>query len=138
MFKTMLISAAVAFFLAGCATGGDIKSGVSSLVGQPVQKAIDRLGPPTSKTEDGGETTYVWMTNQDVAVTTDDSGANQQTSRLGVQDPNEALGNVSSSTTTTTNHRCFVRVVAGADGKIKDTASGGNADGCAAYASRLG
>ncbi len=137
MFRIILISAAIVA-LAGCATGGDIKAGVSSLVGQPAQKAIDKLGPPTSKSEDGGETTYVWMTNQDVAVTTDDSGANQQTSRLGVQDPNEALGNVSSSSTTTTNHRCFVRVVAGADGKIKDTAWGGNADGCAAYAGRLG
>ena len=138
MIKLMSCCAA-ALVLGACATSADLKVSLDNMVGQPVQKAIDRLGKPAGETDEGGgEKTYVWMSNYDVQYST-----SEPPSKLGVRDPNDMAGSSSPGSATqasapmTTNYRCFVRITAGADGLIKTTDWGGNGDGCAAYASRL-
>ena len=135
MHKT-LIGCMAALALGACASAGDLKVSLDSLVGQPVQKAIDRLGPPAAQTDDGGGAkTYVWESNYDVQYST-----SQPPSTLGVRDPNDMAGATTPARRRPPVRRplpCFVRVTTGGDGLIKTTAWGGNGDGCAAYASRL-
>jgi hypothetical protein len=133
----MLLCCAALLALGACATGGDLKGDLDSLVGQPVQKAIDRLGPPAAKSDEAdGDRTYVWESNYDVQYST-----SQPANSLGVRDPNDMAGDTSpgaaSSNDAPTNYRCFVRITASSAGLIKATAWGGNGDGCAAYAARL-
>jgi hypothetical protein len=133
----ILIGCAAALALGACASAGDLKVSLDSLVGQPVQRAVDRLGPPAAQSDDSdGGKTYVWESNYDVQYST-----SQPTSTLGVKDPNDVAGattpGAQATSSEATNYRCFVRVTTGGDGLIKTTAWGGNGDGCAAYASRL-
>jgi hypothetical protein len=134
-----LIATTAALSLGACATGGDLKVSLAGMVGQPVQRAIDRLGPPAGKTDDGGGgSTYIWESNYDVQYS-----ESPPPSTHGVGDPNDMAGSfapgtqATTSTASSTNYRCYVRLTTGADGKIKTTAWGGNGDGCASYAQRL-
>ena len=61
---------------------------------------------------------------------------------FGVGDPNDTAGATtpgadSAAPTATATYQCWVRLTVGGDGKIKSTAWGGTADGCASYARRL-
>ncbi len=133
----LILCGAAALLLVGCATSADLKTGLDGLVGQPVQKAIDRLGPPSAQADEGdGDRTYVWQTNYDVQYST-----SQPPSSRGLRDPNDMATETSpgaaASSAPANNYRCFVHVTAGSDGLIKTTGFGGNGDGCAAYAERL-
>jgi hypothetical protein len=138
MVKLFSACAAAGLLLAGCATGADLKGGAAGLVGKPLQVAIDRLGPPTGKTDDGGgQKTVFWMSNYDVQYST-----SAPPNRLGIGDPNQIAGGGGQPGATTTapetsTYRCFVRVTVGPDNLIETANFGGNSNGCASYANRL-
>jgi hypothetical protein len=57
-----IVSVAVSLLLVGCATTADkITTGMTSLVGQPIDAAIARLGVPNDQQTIAGRTVYTWF-----------------------------------------------------------------------------
>lgn len=58
----------VAVVLTGCATFKNMDAGLGSLVGQPVDMAIARLGYPTSETTIADRKVYIWSNAYSAAM----------------------------------------------------------------------
>jgi len=130
--RTLIITSALC--LTGCLSAGNMDSGLDRLVGQPIQVATDRLGPPSGQTEAAGGKSYFWVSNgADLRVSTADPP-----SKFGTVSPTDMVADPSPTSSATYSQRCWVRVNAGADGKITDFQWSKNTGGCAAFAARLG
>jgi hypothetical protein len=129
--RTLIICSTLC--LAGCLSSGNMDAGLDRLVGQPVQVATDRLGPPTGQTEVAGGKSYFWVSNgPDTRVSTA-----EPPSKFGWVSPTDMV-DPPATTSTTYSQRCWVRVNAGADGKITDYQWSKNTGGCGSLAARLG
>lgn len=65
--KKYLVALSV-FALAGCATWGQMKTGLDSLLDQPLSVAIDRIGYPTGEQTIAGRKLYRWGSSQQSAM----------------------------------------------------------------------
>ncbi|MFI4976194.1 MAG: hypothetical protein ACHP84_16775 [Caulobacterales bacterium] len=132
--RNLIVCIAAAAALAGCATTADLDAGLSSLVGQPVKVAMDRLGPPTGQSEQDGEKVYFWASNQDVSFTTPAGTENT----YGAAGAMPELTKQPETVSPPVNFRCEIMITVGGDEKIKSYHWSGNLDGCSSYAARLG
>jgi hypothetical protein len=129
--RTLIISSALC--LAGCMSSEHMDAGLDRLVGQPIQVATDRLGPPSGQTEIAGGKSYFWVSNgADLRVSTA-----EPPSKFGWVSPTDMV-DPPPTPSATYSQRCWVRVNAGADGKITDYQWSKNTGGCGAFAARLG
>jgi hypothetical protein len=64
----IIVACTLALILAGC-VGDSITKGMGSLVGQPLDAAIAKLGVPTSESTIAGRKVYVWVTQNFVEGT---------------------------------------------------------------------
>ena len=110
-------------------TSANLDSSLDALIGQPVEVALARLGEPIASAPMGADTVYGWghaftstellSPNIDIAA-----GGNAQS---GVFPPPRR----------TVQNACVVRMVAGADGRIRDWDVQGDERGCRALSDRL-
>lgn len=132
--RKILPSVAATLVLTGCAADGMkvLDAGLSSLVGQPIQSAYERLGYPNGSQNMNGDTFYVWNTNRNVVMPVYQTG-----SAYG------SVGNTPFQVNTNTpgmmpmNFNCSIRVITGSDNVIKSWDYQGNAGGCQGYVQSL-
>ena len=129
--RIAIIAASLA--LSACATpaqtSASLDSHLSALVGQPVAVAIARLGQPIATAPMGADTVYGW------------GHAFTSTELLSPNIDIAAAGNAQSGVfpppRRTVQNACVVRMVAGADGRIRDWDVQGDERGCRALSDRL-
>ena len=110
-------------------TSAALDGSLDALVGQPVEVALARLGEPIASAPMGADTVYGWghaFTSTELLSPTIDiaAGGNAQS---GVFPPPRR----------TVQNACVVRMVAGADGRIRDWDVQGDERGCRALSDRL-
>lgn len=132
--KKLLIGT-VSLALAGCATtttNKTLDNGLTSLVGQPIQAAYDRLGYPNGSQTMNGDTFYVWSTNRNVVMPTYNNGT-----AYGTVGTTPFQVNTSMPGMMPMNFNCSIRLIVGGDGIIKSWDYQGNAGGCQGYVKML-
>ena len=125
---------AASLALSACATAAqqataDLDSGLNALVGQPVQVVIAKLGEPIGSAQLGSDTVYGWgraFTSAEILHPTP-----------GFIDAASYQGGVFPPPRRTVQNDCVIRMIVGADGRIRDFDHQGNAKGCRAYADQL-
>ena len=118
--------------LSACATTPSIESALAPLAGQPVQLVYNQLGEPTSVTQAGADTVYVWHRTSIVP------GASLQSTTLGAPvapSPDASGSGIYSGAAVPVE--CNVQVVADAAGRIKATDYIGGRGGCREPARKL-
>ena len=124
---------AVPLALAACATPAQTSAGLEgsldTMIGQPVEVALARLGEPIASAPMGADTVYGW------------GHAFTSTELLSPNIDIAAAGNAQSGVfpppRRTVQNACVVRMVAGADGRIRDWDVQGDNRGCRALSDRL-
>ena len=110
-------------------TSANLDSSLDALVGQPVEVALARLGEPIASVPMGTDTVYGW------------GRAFTSTELLSPNIDIAAAGNAQSGVfpppRRTVQNACVVRMVAGADGRIRDWDVQGDERGCRALSDRL-
>lgn len=119
--------------LAACATtpqaAAELDRNLDALIGQPVQVAVAWLGEPIASAPMGTETVHGWghaFTSIELLHPTP-----------GFIDAANSQGGVFPPPRRTVQNDCVIRVVAGADGRIRDWDYQGNDRGCRVYTDRL-
>ena len=129
--RLMLVLAPLA--VSACATpaptSAALDGSLDALVGQPVEVALARLGEPIASVPMGTDTVYGW------------GRAFTSTELLSPNIDIAAAGNAQSGVfpppRRTVQNACVVRMVAGADGRIRDWDVQGDNRGCRALSDRL-
>ena len=129
--RLMLVLAPLA--VSACATpaptSANLDSSLDALIGQPVEVALARLGEPIASAPMGADTVYGW------------GHAFTSTELLSPNIDIAAAGNAQSGVfpppRRTVQNACVVRMVAGADGRIRDWDVQGDNRGCRALSDRL-
>ena len=129
--RLMLVLAPLA--VSACATpaptSAALDGSLDALVGQPVEVALARLGEPIASAPMGADTVYGW------------GHAFTSTELLSPNIDIAAAGNAQSGVfpppRRTVQNACVVRMVAGADGRIRDWDVQGDERGCRALSDRL-
>jgi hypothetical protein len=125
------LALALAALAAGC-VGSRINSNLTSLIGQNISAAVDKLGYPDGQREMLGDTLYIWSTDRSglvVVPTTSTTSGN--------------VGGTPYSQTTTgfgampAHFHCRIELAVTAAGIIKRFQFDGNNGGCARYANAL-
>ena len=110
-------------------TSANLDSSLDALIGQPVEVALARLGEPIASAPMGADTVYGW------------GHAFTSTELLSPNIDIAAAGNAQSGVfpppRRTVQNACVVRMVAGADGRIRDWDVQGDERGCRALSDRL-
>lgn len=118
--------------VAGCATFGDLDSGLAAMVGHHQSDVFAALGYPSSKLDIGGDTVYYWRSSSSQTLFLPQT--HTTTGYVG-------LNPVSVTTTQTQaipiHYACEIKVVVGSDGLVKDWDYEGNLGGCESYINRL-
>ena len=129
--RLMLVLAPLA--VSACATpaptSAALDGSLDALVGQPVEVALARFGEPIASAPMGADTVYGW------------GHAFTSTELLSPNIDIAAAGNAQSGVfpppRRTVQNACVVRMVAGADGRIRDWDVQGDERGCRALSDRL-
>lgn len=125
--------AAASLTLAACSTHAQPSSTLNlrldSLIGQPVQAAVARLGEPAGEAPVGAGKVYGW---RHVFTSTE-----VRSPAAVFIDPADHQGGVFPPPRFPVQNDCVVRMVVGADGLIQEWDYRGNERGCRAYADRL-
>ncbi|KEO91528.1 hypothetical protein EH31_02335 [Erythrobacter longus] len=130
--KFGIASAIGALSLAGCATFSNMETGLNTLMGQPLQAAIDTLGYPQGQMHVGEDTVYGWGREFTVNMP-----QYQTSNTYGQVGGTSFSANTGTTTYVPTNYNCNVRIAVGPDNRIKNWEFDGNIGGCEAYSSRL-
>jgi hypothetical protein len=130
----ILSSAAAMLVLTGCAASGMkiLDAGLTSLVGQPIQTAYNRLGYPNGTQTMNGDTFYIWSTNRNVVMP-----VNQTGSAYGSVGTTPFQVNSTVPQMVPMNFNCTIRVITGSDNVVKSWDYQGNAGGCQGYVRSL-
>ena len=118
--------------VAGCTTFSDMENGLNYLMGQPVQVAFENLGYPSGSYQIGDDTVYGWGRSFTMNMPTTST-----TSVTGTVGTTPYSGYGTTTSYAPVNYACNVKIIAGADGVIKNWEYDGNAGGCGAYSARL-
>ena len=119
--------------LSACATASPMDSGLRALVGQPVEMALDRLGPPAEKTQQGEDTVYRWSRNASIRRPNGAPNWPEVTEGGAIDFPDEH-----STGWARAEHSCVVTIVAGPDGQVTAWQLKDRTGGCRDYARTLG
>ena len=128
MRKTLVIAV---FSLGACTTTPAMESALAPLAGQPVEVAIEHLGTPASATAYGAGTIYEWHAAKTVHGT--------PSSRFlgSASAPSEDAPTPGLFPGPPVPYTCDVRILAGADGRIKDAQFSEQSGGCRESARKL-
>jgi hypothetical protein len=129
-----LLSASAMLVLTGCVGDGPkvLDAGLTSLIGQPIQTAYDRLGYPKGSQNMNGDTFYIWSTNRNVVMPVYQTGTTTG-----------SVGNTPFQVNTTMpgmipmNFNCTIRVITGSDNIVKSWDYQGTTGGCQGYVQAL-
>jgi hypothetical protein len=132
--RLSILAASLSLSLSACAAhsqqgSASLHSTLDAIVGQPIEVAVSRLGAPIGSAPVGSDTVYGWghaFTSTELLHPTP-----------GFIDAASSQGGVFPAPRRAVQNECVVRVLAGADGVIRDWDYYGNARGCRAYAIRL-
>ena len=130
--RVAIVAASLA--LSSCTTPAQQASAMldrslGGLVGQPVEVALARLGQPIASAPMGTDTVYGWghaFTSTELLHATP-----------GFIDAANSQGGIFPAPRRSVQNDCVIRMVAGADGRIRDWDHHGNERGCRHYAERL-
>jgi hypothetical protein len=126
--RVAIIAASLA--LSACAThqaSAGLDGSFRAMIGQPVEVALARLGQPIAAVPMGTDTVYGWgyvFSGTEVLIPTAGAGIEAADFRGGVFPPPRR----------TVQNSCVIRMVAGADGLIRDWDYQGDDRGCRAFA----
>ena len=130
--RIAIIAASLA--LSACAThpqqATSLDRSLDALVGQPVELALARLGEPIGSAAVGTDTVYGWghaFTSSETTIP-----------NPGFIDAAQAQGGVFPPPRRTVHNACVIRVVAGADGRIRSWDYQGTDRACRADAKSSG
>lgn len=130
--RNVLFAAAVAATLTGCVTFGDLDRGLQSLVGQPLDRAVDVLGYPTTQLQVAGDTVYVWSVDRRGTLLMP-----QTTTMNGYVGTTPVGGSATTMQAVPMHGDCTIKLGVGADNVVKRYDWEGNHMGCDSYAMRV-
>lgn len=125
-----LIVAMMALGLSGC-MASRMNAGLNSLLGQPVEAAVDRLGYPDGQREMLGDTLYVWSSSHQAYLPTA-----QVSTTNGMVGGTPFYGTSTSYGMMGAQAYCSIQIAV-SDGRISHYQWSGNPLGCDSYASLL-
>ena len=130
MRLTLIISA---LGLGACTTTPAMETALAPLTGQPVQRVFEQLGPPSSYTPVGADIAYEWRSAKTVR------GAALRGNTMGapMAGSDGAPAYAASGSGVAVPYTCDVRIVADAQGRIKDSQFGEQTGGCRESARKL-
>ena len=118
--------------LGACATtpqaSASLTSGLNAIIGQPVEVAVARLGVPIAAVPTGAGTVYGWGRAFTSTEALHPNG--------GFLEAN-AQGGVFPPPRGTVENSCVIRMIVGADGRVRDWDVRGDQRACRTYADRL-
>jgi hypothetical protein len=128
MQKALVVAA---LSLGACTTTPSMESALAPLAGQPVAVVFDQLGTPSSSTPYGAGTVYEWHHAKTVHGT--------PSSRFlgSASAPSEDAPTPGLFPGPPVPYTCDVRILAGADGRIKDAQFSEQTGGCRDPAKKL-
>ncbi|MBO9516537.1 MAG: hypothetical protein J7493_00570 [Porphyrobacter sp.] len=112
--------------LGACTTNPAMETALAPLSGQPVQLVVAQLGPPTSSMPAGSDTVYEWRSAKFVY-----SASTRANLGPASEGGAPAYGGMAAPYT------CDIKVLADAQGRIKDTQFGEQTGGCRESAKKL-
>jgi hypothetical protein len=125
-------AAVLALVAAGCATFGQLETGLAALVGRNEREAFNALGYPNGKQEFGGDVVYVWGRSTSGTVFI------PQTARTtGYVGTTPVYGTTTTNQAIPVNYNCTIKIITGTDGVIRSWEYDGNLGGCRGYIERL-
>jgi hypothetical protein len=105
--------------LGACTTTPAMQAALAPLTGQPVERVVAQLGPPTSATPAGADTVYLWHRAKTVH-----GGPMRATTTGAPAEPTPAYAGPP------VPYTCDVRIVADSDGRIKESQFDEQTGGC--------
>jgi hypothetical protein len=130
--KKSICAIGSAVLVSGCATFGQLESGLSGLMGRNEREAFAALGYPNTKQEFGGDTVYVWGRSTGGVMFIP-----QTTTYTGNVGRTPVYGTATSSQMVPVNYNCTIKLVASSSGTLKSWEYDGNIGGCEGYIKRL-
>jgi hypothetical protein len=129
--KKGIAFAALALLLAGC-VGQRLEQGLAPLLGEDITVAVAKLGYPTARRSNLGETIYTWnrqaLTLLPVAI---------DIPTLGGAANRRASGTATSENFIPLTFNCMIELAVNATNKIKNYVWQGDPSGCVPYARAL-
>lgn len=115
--------------LSACTTTPAMESALAPLVGQPVELVFNRLGPPSSSTQAGADTVYMWNRTSMVP------GASLRSGSIGGDTATDGYGGTYSGVAVPVE--CNIQIVANGEGRITGWDFIGGTGGCREPANKL-
>jgi hypothetical protein len=131
-----VFAAAFCAALSGCATFGQLETGLNGLIGQDIGSAISVLGFPSSERNIAGMRLVEWgrSNNATFAMPTTSTSTGYVQSGAGVA---TYTSTTNSSVPVTMNFNCHIALQVGPDNIIRRYQYEGNLGGCAPYINAL-
>ncbi|MDH7975936.1 hypothetical protein QH494_27470 [Sphingomonas sp. AR_OL41] len=121
-----------AVVLAGCTTFSNIDEGMTALVGQPIDAAVDKLGYPTNQVTVGGKKIYTWGRSYISSI------PSLTTSNVnGTVNGRNYSGTVTTTGSQPVEMYCTLRFITDQNDVIVDYNWAGNLGGCGLYSRYL-
>lgn len=136
MIRSSVSCAASALLLTGCVTWGQFDQGLDSLVGRPLDDAINVLGMPTEERTVAGRRYIQWGSSSSgfIPVTS-------PSTTYGTVNTGRTFGTYSATTYSAAyvpvEYSCSITLQIGADERIQKTQYEGNLGGCESYIQAL-
>jgi hypothetical protein len=139
MMKAMrgcIVATAVAATLTGCVTFGQMDKGLASLVGEPLDTAVNVLGYPSGERTIAGRHLVQWGRSSQGFMPVVNTAQS-----FGTVTANGGWGTYSGTTTSTSyvpiSYNCSITVQVDTADRISGYQYNGNLGGCGAYIKRL-
>jgi len=126
---TLLIFAAA---LGGCATFGQMESGLNALMGKNEREAFNVLGYPSGKQQFGNDTVYIWSVSSSGVLFLP-----QTSTTYGTVGTTPVYGTTTYNQVVPVNYNCLIKLVSNSEGTLIHWEYNGNIGGCESYINRL-
>ncbi len=127
-----LIAVTAVLSVGGCSTFSNMETGLNTLIGQPLDAAIARIGYPSGQMQVGNDTVYAW--GRQFSMNMPRYNQATTTGRVGGTGFSATTGYTSYDNVT---YECNVKIITDERGIIKTWEFDGNIGGCDAYSKRL-
>lgn len=129
LYSILILIAAI---VSGCATFGQMESGLNSLMGRNETEAFSVLGYPSGKQQFGSDTVYIWEVSNTGTLLLP-----QTATTYGTVGTIPVYGTTTYNQAVPINNSCLIKIAADSDGTLKNWEYKGNLGGCKNYISRL-
>ncbi|NYH99600.1 hypothetical protein [Cupriavidus plantarum] len=132
MIRSSVSCAASALLLTGCVTWGQFDQGLDSLVGRPLDDAINVLGMPASERTVAGRRYVQWRRSYSESMP-----VVSPSTTYGAVQSGRGIANYSATTYSqsyeTAEYSCSITLQIGADERVQKSQYEGNLGGCESY-----